>query len=192
MLLIFFLFSIMNYLSLISYATQSWSTGNETLKYVPSTVHHPFLVLYHNVYHPYRTHPILKKNHSTLSPESRKWVNDLSAVVSRLSPTSHSLTSTLTLLSTSITQGQPLPPYLQLPASFNLTKRLEALDKGILDARHVEEPGYSAYAVMQVASSLVVDDLSKLVDAVRDLVGEADFGFVVEEMDAGGKERKMD
>lgn len=45
---------------------------------------------------------------------------------------------------------------------------------------------------MQVASSLVVDDLAKLVHAVRELVGEADFGFVVEEVDGDGKERKRD
>lgn len=46
--------------------------------------------------------------------------------------------------------------------------------------------------MMQVASSLVGDDLAKLVDAVREMVGEADFGFVVEEMDTDGKERKRD
>ena len=45
--------------------------------------------------------------------------------------------------------------------------------------KHVEEPGYSAYAVMQVASSLVTDDLARLVDHVKDLVGETDFSFTV-------------
>lgn len=60
-----------------------------------------------------------------------------------------------------------------------MSKRLEKLDRGILDARHVEEPGYSAYAVMQVASSLITDDLARLVDHVRDLVGETDFSFTV-------------
>jgi hypothetical protein len=45
--------------------------------------------------------------------------------------------------------------------------------------RHVEEPGYSAYAVLQVCSSLVMDDLRRLVDHVRDLVGETDFSFKI-------------
>lgn len=66
-----------------------------------------------------------------------------------------------------------------MPEPYNLSRRLEALDKGILDARHVEEPGYSAYAVMQVCSSLVTDDLRRLVEHVKDLVGETDFSFHV-------------
>ncbi len=48
-----------------------------------------------------------------------------------------------------------------------------------MDSRHVEEPGYSAFAVVQVASSLVTDDLRRLVDDVRGLVGEVDFSFKV-------------
>lgn len=53
------------------------------------------------------------------------------------------------------------------------------MDKGILDARHVKEPGYSAYACLQVASSLVTDDLARLIEHVKDLVGETDFSFKV-------------
>ena len=34
---------------------------------------------------------------------------------------------------------------LVVPESFNLSRHLEVLDNGILDARHIEEPGYSAY-----------------------------------------------
>ena len=48
----------------------------------------------------------------------------------------------------------------------------------------MEEPGYSAYAVMQVASSLVTDDLHRLVDHVKDLVGETDFSFKVSGSDS--------
>lgn len=98
-----------------------------------------------------------------------------------IGPTSNSVTSTLSMLSASVKQGSALPPYIQHPEPFNLTKRLEALNSDLLDARHVEELGYSAYAVMQVASSLVSDDLKRLVDDVRDLVGETDFSFMVNE-----------
>lgn len=35
-------------------------------------------------------------------------------------------------------------------------------------------------AVVHVASSLVIDDLARLIDHVRDLVGETDFSFKVE------------
>lgn len=53
------------------------------------------------------------------------------------------------------------------------------MDKGILSVKNIEEPGYSAYAVMQVASSLVTDDLAKLVEHVIELVGETNFSFTV-------------
>jgi hypothetical protein len=139
----------MNYLSLMSYATNSWSK-NEGAAY-PNT-----------------------------KPETRReWVDALSKLVDTINPTSHGITSILSLLSASVTQGSALPPYIQLPEAYDLSRRLEALDKGILDARHVEEPGYSAYAVLQVCSSLVSDDLARLVDHVKDLVGETDFSFKV-------------
>lgn len=67
-----------------------------------------------------------------------------------------------------------------------------------MDARHIEEPGYSAYgmsplsiltsriinayillAVVHVASSLIIDDLARLIDHVKALVGETDFSFKV-------------
>ncbi|KAL2075689.1 hypothetical protein VTL71DRAFT_632 [Oculimacula yallundae] len=142
--------NIMNYLSLMSYATQSWSKDNGAL--YPNT-----------------------------SPSSRRqWLSDLALLIDSIGPTSHSVTSILSLLSASVSQGSALPPYIQLPEPYNLSRRLEKLDRGILDVRHVEEPGYSAYAVLQVCSSLVSDDLRRLVEDVKELVGETDFSFTVE------------
>ncbi len=139
----------MNYLSLMSYATNAWVKDEG--------------VLYPNS-----------------RPERRReWLDALSKLVDTVNPTSHAVTSILSLLSASVTQGSALPPFIQLPEPYDLSRRLEALDKGILDARHVEEPGYSAYAVLQVCSSLVTDDLARLVDHVKDLVGETDFSFKV-------------
>ena len=144
----------MNYLSLISYATQDWSENGSAA--YPNT-----------------------------SPEaSRKWLNDLSILIDQVGPTSHGITSVLSLLSASVIQGSALPPYIQLPQPYQLSQRLEKLDKGILDSRHVEEPGYSAYAVMQVCSSLISDDLRRLVEHVKDLVGETDFTFKVGDSDS--------
>lgn len=157
----------MNYLSLISYATQTWSSkekeGGGSL--FPLT---------------------------TDTAARRAWLNDLSVLVKDINPTSHQITSTLSLLSFSVTQGSTLPPYIQLPKPYSLNRRLEALDKGILDARHMEEPGYSAYACLQVASSLITDDLARLVESVKELVGETDFSFVVREADGTAKGDKRD
>jgi hypothetical protein len=134
----------MNYLTLMSYTTKSWS-----------------------------------RNSNDQTDVRSQWLRDLATVMDSLEPANHQVTSTLALLSASVTQGSALPPFLSLPPPYNLTRRLEALDKGILDSRHITEPAYSAYAVMQVASSLVSDDLARLVDHVKDLVGETDFSFKV-------------
>lgn len=139
----------MNYLSLIAYATQSWSKDGSDQYY------------------------------NTDVTERRRWLNDLSVIIDSIAPTSNQITSTLSLLSASVKQGSALPPHINLPEPYDLSRRLEELDKGILDARHVEDPGYSAYACLQVASSLIVDDLARLVDHVKDLVGETDFSFKV-------------
>lgn len=138
----------MNYMSLISYATQTWST--------PSF-----------------------PNSDSSTPSHHAWLEDLAVLLNEVGPTTHSFTSTLALLSASVTQGSALPPYMQLPEPYGLSMKLEKLDKGILNSRHVEEPGYSAYAVMQVASSLVTDDMKRLVEDVKSLVGEVDFSFKV-------------
>lgn len=138
----------MNYLSLISYATQAWSKESD---------------LYPN------TDPVTR----------RKWLNNLSVLTDSINPTSHHITSTLSLLSASVREGSALPPYMVLPESYNLSRRLNALDNGILNARHVKEPGYSAYACLQVASNLITDDLARLIEHVKVLVGETDFSFKI-------------
>ncbi|KAK8076681.1 hypothetical protein PG994_003953 [Apiospora phragmitis] len=52
---------------------------------------------------------------------------------------------------------------------------------GLLDAKHMAENGYAEFAVLQVCSSLVCDDLEDLVRDVSKLVGVVDFSFRVEE-----------
>ncbi len=139
---------MMNYMSLISYATQTWSSPSFPDDNPPTT-------------------------------SRRAWIEDLAVLLNEVGPTTHAFTSSLALLSASVTQGSALPPYMQLPEPYGLSRKLEKLDKGILNSRHVQEPGYSAYAVMQVASSLVMDDLKRLVEDVKTLVGEVDFSFKV-------------
>ncbi|THV48868.1 hypothetical protein BGAL_0223g00100 [Botrytis galanthina] len=126
----------------------------------------------------YTTKAWSKDKHTNTDTRS-KWLRDLATVMEDVEPTSHQITSTLALLSAAITAGAALPPFIQLPQPYSLNRRLEALDSGILDSRHIQEPGYSAYAVMQVASSLVTGDLARLVDCVKELVGETDFSFTV-------------
>ncbi|KAK3680982.1 hypothetical protein B0T22DRAFT_415351 [Podospora appendiculata] len=57
----------------------------------------------------------------------------------------------------------------------------------ILDPRNMEQPGYAEFAVMQVCTTLVSDDLAALVKAVSGLVGVVDFTFHVDHQ-KGGKD----
>ncbi|KAK0719079.1 hypothetical protein B0T21DRAFT_374722 [Apiosordaria backusii] len=47
----------------------------------------------------------------------------------------------------------------------------------MLDPRNMEQPGYTEFAVLQVCTTLVCDDLEGLVKAVSGLVGVVDFSF---------------
>ncbi|KAK8007793.1 hypothetical protein PG989_001783 [Apiospora arundinis] len=51
---------------------------------------------------------------------------------------------------------------------------------GLLDAKNMAENGYAEFAVLQVCSSLICDDLEDLVRDVTKLVGVVDFSFRVE------------
>ena len=119
--------------------------------------------------------------HFVLSPGSdhatNTWIHDFSRLVLSLNTTSQETTSVLALLSASVANGNPLPPYVKAPSSYKLSERLQALDADILGISHIAEPGYSAFAVMQIASSLINDDMEKLIGNVKDLVGEVDFSF---------------
>ncbi|KAL6721682.1 hypothetical protein ACLMJK_000786 [Lecanora helva] len=137
--------NILNYLSLMSYASRS----------------------------------LVHENNSPNNPNQATWLQDFSRLVGSISVTSHEITSILTLLSAAVTNGNSLPPYLKPPRAYELSRKLEELDADILSITHVAEPGYSAFAVIQIASSLVSDDLGKLISNVKALVGEVDFSFHV-------------
>lgn len=50
----------------------------------------------------------------------------------------------------------------------------------LLDARNMEQQGYTEFAVLQVCSTLIVGELRGLIDTVADLVGTVDFSFRVD------------
>jgi hypothetical protein len=100
-------------------------------------------------------------------------------VIGEAKLTSQSVTTLLSLLSSSITSGNPLPPYVRVPAPYQLSERLDKIDKDLLSIRHIAEPGYASFAVIQLGTKSLLDDLQKLLDGVRELVGELDFSFHV-------------
>ena len=106
----------------------------------------------------------LSHDPATASPDKLSWLQDFARLVGKLRTTTQDITSLLALLSSAVTNGNPLPPYLKAPPSYNISQRLEDLDPDILSVSHIAEPGYSAFAVMQIASSLITDDLGKLIE----------------------------
>ncbi|KAL8708075.1 MAG: hypothetical protein Q9220_007007 [cf. Caloplaca sp. 1 TL-2023] len=96
-------------------------------------------------------------------PDQASWLKNFGRLIKSINITSHELTSVLSLLSASVTSGNPLPPYLKAPEPYKLSAKLEAIDPDILHVSHVAEPGYAAFAVMQIASSLISDDVGKLI-----------------------------
>jgi Putative ER transporter, 6TM, N-terminal/Fusaric acid resistance protein-like/Aromatic acid exporter family member 2 len=111
--------------------------------------------------------------------EESGWLSDFRRFTGDLNITSHDITSTLCLASASIINSQPLPPYLRVPRPYALADRMESIDPELLSVRHVAEPCYAAFAVLEIASSLLTEELAHIVKNVRDLVGEVDFSFHV-------------
>ena len=111
------------------------------------------------------------------SEAGRRWNQDMLHLLTSIKVTSHGITSMLSLLATSVSNGVALPPYLEAPRPYGLSEKLEQLDSDLLSINHMAEPGYSAFAVTQVAASMISYDLDKLIDNVKSLVGEVDFSY---------------
>lgn len=111
--------------------------------------------------------------------EETQWMADFRRFTSNLSITSHDMTSTLCLTSSSLTNAQPLPPYMKLPRPHALSDRMESVDPEVISVKHVAEPCYAAFAVLEVASSLLSQEMGNIVEGMRQLVGEVDFSFHV-------------
>lgn len=94
--------------------------------------------------------------------ELSQWSNDFRKLLTFTGTTSHQITSLLALLSSSIMNGQPLPPYLEMPPPFHLVKHLESIDADLLSIRHIAEVEYSAFAVLQICAQAVNQDVELL------------------------------
>jgi hypothetical protein len=90
------------------------------------------------------------------------WLNDLKRLIASARVTTHQVTTVLCLLSASLTNQQPLPPYLKTPRPYSFSKRLEELDRSILSLRHIAEPGFATFAVLQISTRCIVGDVERL------------------------------
>ncbi|CAO2655399.1 Nn.00g104630.m01.CDS01 [Neocucurbitaria sp. VM-36] len=155
--------NIVNYTSLLGYASQPFTQPSFNVSTLPDT-----------------SSPLSPTTEKMFPKQaSAQWIHDFRRVLSEAKVTSHEITSLLAMLSSSITNGQPLPPYLHAPPGYQLGERMDAVDHDILSLRHVAEPGYAAFAVMAISTRCINMDIEKLLVAVKKLVGELDFSFHV-------------
>ncbi|KIV99451.1 hypothetical protein, variant 1 [Verruconis gallopava] len=116
---------------------------------------------------------------------SSTWLSTFAASRDRSRHKSHKAASLLTLLAASVAENQALPPYLTVPKAVHLSaaRQVEARDDGaaddILDVTNLDEPGFRALGVIEVASARTIDGMNELAQIVKDLVGEVDFSFQI-------------
>ncbi|KAF2215075.1 hypothetical protein CERZMDRAFT_36324 [Cercospora zeae-maydis SCOH1-5] len=120
------------------------------------------------------------------------WSHDFRKLLTSVNATSHKLTSLLSLLSSSITDARALPPYLEIPQHAKYIQKMERIDRQILSVRHIEEPEYGAFAVIQICAGCINDDVMKITRHVKTLVGVIDFSFHVKDRELEGDEVSMD
>jgi hypothetical protein len=121
----------------------------------------------------FRVLPIADNTQNTPGP----WLKDFKRLISSLQLTSQEVASLLAIVASAISTGRPMPPYLKAPQVMNLRQLLNRMDGDILSTRHVLEPGYTGFAVIQVSSTMLRDDLEGLLEETKNLVGEAKFNI---------------
>lgn len=112
-------------------------------------------------------------NHISAEKASENtWVKDFKQLITPTQLANRTMNSLLFITATAISTGRPLPPYLKAPEPVHLGKLLGLVDSDILGARHVCELGYAAFAVMQVATTMLAVEMEGLLEETRKLVGE--------------------
>lgn len=102
-----------------------------------------------------------------------------SSASSSTSSSASSSSSSSSTHSTSRPDGEPSSNQNTSGRQDNSRRPLEA--RSLLDARNMEQKGYTEFAVLQVCSTLIVGDLEGLISTVGGLVGTVDFSFRVEQ-----------
>lgn len=108
-----------------------------------------------------------------------EWLSDFRRLTANASVTGHELTSTICLVAASVSNAQPLPPYVRVPPPIHLADQLASIDPGILNVQHINEPCYAAFAVLEIASVLIMQETEAVLGKVKELVGEVDFSLHV-------------
>ncbi len=83
---------------------------------------------------------------------------------------SHATTSLLCHLGSAITNAQPLPPYLSAGELFPLARWVRHVDGEMLSLRHVDDPWFAGFGLLEVLRSVVGVELEGLLGYVTYLL----------------------
>ncbi|KAK6385065.1 hypothetical protein LTS17_002628 [Exophiala oligosperma] len=162
--------SLFNYMSLINYSSQAFVTRPD-----PKTSDEDD--------QGGRTDKNADQGHAMGRTPNRytesEWLTDFRRLTANASVTSHELTSTICLVAASVSNAQPLPPYVRVPPPIHLADQLARIDPAILNVQHINEPCYAAFAVLEIASVLIMQETAAVLGKVKELVGEVDFSLHV-------------
>lgn len=64
-----------------------------------------------------------------------------------------------------------------MPSDTHLARQIHGDKADIITFQNLDEPGFRALAVIKLAQSCVTDSLTRIVEPVRELVGEVDFSY---------------
>jgi hypothetical protein len=119
-----------------------------------------------------------------ISRMSGTWINTIinSLGIEFFQSQSHLTLSLLNILSGSLSLDTPLPPYLNSPTSISFRKLVKERLPEELKLEYVGERGYAVFAALAVATRLANREVERCVELVRDLVGEVDLQWELEEV----------
>ena len=71
-----------------------------------------------------------------------------------------------------------MPPYLKMPGDSHVSHQVHGDNAAdILTFENINEPGFRALAAIKLAQTCMADSLVRIVEPVRELVGEVDFTY---------------
>lgn len=98
----------------------------------------------------------------------KKWASRLAGIALDSEDfKSHSTTSLLCHLASSLTNAQPLPPLLSAGHPFPLARRMQWIDNELLSIRHIEDPAFSTFVSLEVLRTVVNFSLENLLKYVQ-------------------------
>ncbi|KAL8243718.1 hypothetical protein R6Q59_009976 [Mikania micrantha] len=100
------------------------------------------------------------------------WESGVDALHIACKSMSRQVASLIHILASSVTNNQPLPPYLETPEPFGVSKKMRELRPDLMDIRHADEEGYKAFGVIEVSVAMLTKSLDKIRVLVTELMGE--------------------